>query len=227
MSSFTHDRIRQRLDELGISEEKASRAAGLDKSYLRKLFDRPDSSPRSDTLGKLAVVLQKPVEWFHAGAPDMPAESPGAEVRLAPVALPDRLTMPADVPVYGTAAASHLKGAFQLEPGVIDYVRRPPALSAARDAYALYVEGTSMEPRYQQGDLVFVHPHRPARNGDTVIVQVEVAPHVIEASIGYLRRRTGLNIVIGKLNPEAEVQIETKRIRHVHRVLTLNELFGV
>ena len=41
----------------------------------------------------------------------------------------------------GTAAGAMLgKGAFQLSSDVVDYVRRPQALTGARGVYALYVE---------------------------------------------------------------------------------------
>lgn len=215
-------RIRARLDETGLSEEAASRKAGLDKTYLRKFFEREGSSPRAETLARLAEALGTTVEALMRPGPAL-----AQDVRPAPVTLPPREAMPNDVPVYGTAAASHLKGAFQLEPGVVDYVRRPPGLSAAREAYALFVEGTSMEPRFQPGDLLFVHPNRPPRAGDTVIVQVQVAPHEIEASVGFLRRTTASHVIIGKLNPDAEVLLPRQRVTAIHRVLSINELFGV
>lgn len=227
MSSFTHERIKKRLAELELTAEAASKLAGLDKTYLRKLFERPDASPRGDTLARLAAALGKPVEWFIAGAP---ADSvPGAAVRPAPVALPDRNAMPNDVPVLGTAAGSHLRGAFQMdEANIVDWVRRPPALAGAKTAYAIYVEGSSMAPEHNAGDLRFVHPGRPPRIGDTVIVQLRNGPHEpIEASIGHYRRKTATQLVIGKLNPEAEVQLKLDIVIDIHKVLTMNELFGV
>lgn len=224
MTSTLRDRIRERLAALGLSEEAASRKAGRDKTYLRKMFEREDWSPRAESLEGLAGALETSVEWLIRGEA---TSTPAGEARPAPVVMPPRSQMPNDVPVYGTAAASHLNGAFQLEPGIVDYVRRPPALAGASDVYALYVEGSSMEPRYQPGDLVFIHPHRPPRPGDTVIVQMELAPHQIEASIGFLRRRTASHIVIGKLNPQAEVELKRERVRAIHRVLSVNELFGV
>ena len=73
----------------------------------------------------------------------------------------------------GGSCPPRREGAFQLESGPIDYVARPVALLEARDIYAIYVEGTSMEPEHRPGDLRFVHPHKPARFGDSVIVQMQ------------------------------------------------------
>jgi len=141
----------------------------------------------------------------------------------------NRSEMPANVPVMGTAAGSLLSGAFQLQGGVIDYVRRPPALSGARDIYALYVEGSSMEPRYFPGELVYVNPHKPPRIGDTVIVQEGNGDASnISASIGVLHKRANGVVILRKYNPpNAEFNIDQTRISAIHRVLTPNELFGV
>lgn len=153
-----------------------------------------------------------------------------AELRRADVPAPMTNRLPTDVPVKGTAAGSLARGAFQLDVDtIVDYVRRPPALMNARHAYALFVEGTSMEPRYFPGDLIFVHPDRPPRFGDTVVVQIRMGEHhPIEASIGVLRRRTGSHLVIGKLNPpDTEVSLKAETVIAVHKVLNTNDLFGV
>lgn len=142
--------------------------------------------------------------------------------------LPSRNGMPLDVPVMGTAAGSLARGAFQLEGGVVDYVRRPPALIGARDIYALYVEGSSMEPQYFPGDLIYVNPHKPPRIGDIVVVQCRNGEHTPEeASLGIYRKRTEKAVTIGKRNPVAEIDLSRDHVKDIHRVLTMNELFGV
>lgn len=239
-----HERIKSRILELEISEEAASLRMGSDRSYFRKLFDRPNSHPRADTLLKIAMALETDVSWLTSGSPAGKTEaalteeaysaymgslpSPAAMLGNKTPALPARVEMPLDVPVMGTAAGSHLRGAFQFEGGIVDYVRRPPALNGAREIYGLYVEGTSMEPQYFPGDLIYVHPRRPARLGDIVVVQCRNGEHAPdEATLGVYRRKTERAIVIGKHNPAAEVEIPSERVTAIHRVLTTNELFGV
>lgn len=181
-------------------------------------------------------ILHEPDPAFFAGANTAQDRRPieglsrfPKEVAPAPVAVPTPNDMPNDVPVLGTAAGSHLRGAFQLdEANIVDWVRRPPALTGAKTAYAIYVEGSSMAPEHNAGDLRFVHPGRPPRIGDTVIVQLRNGPNEpIEASIGHYRRKTPTQLVIGKLNPEAEVQLKLDIVIDIHKVLTMNELFGV
>jgi phage repressor protein C with HTH and peptisase S24 domain len=224
MSQLLSDRIKQRLSALGMTMREASIKATGSAETIRAIVNGKSQNPRVDTLAKIAEVLETSPEWL-TGRGDTP-ESP--QVIPAPVTIPQRMAMPADVPVLGTAAGSLIGGAFQLEGGVIDYVRRPPALSGARDIYALYVEGTSMEPLFRPGGLIFVHPHKPPRIGDSVVVQIRNGEHdSIQASIGYLRARTALHVVLGKLNPASEVSLDRNTVVAIHRVLDMNELFGV
>ena len=247
-----HERIKRRIAELGLSEEAASLRVGNDRSYFRKLFDRPNSNPRADTLLKIAAALEADETWLLGKASDpadvavqfetevnyLPAENrvvivqpkniPRATNRQSTPPAPARADMPLDVPVMGTAAGSHLRGAFQFDGGIVDYVRRPPALVGAREIYGLYVEGSSMEPQYFPGDLIYVHPHRPARVGDIVVIQCKNGEHAhSEATLGIYRRKTEKAVVIGKRNPQAEIEIAREHVISIHRVLTVNELFGV
>jgi phage repressor protein C with HTH and peptisase S24 domain len=218
--------IKEVLDEKGLSPEEAARLCGLERSYFRKLFDRGTSSPRGVTLQKIASGLGiEPSRLL--GQPQAQSQIT-TDIRPAEAEVPSRLSMPNDVPVMGTAAGSHLRGAFQFSMDPIDYVRRPPALMGARDIYALYVEGESMVPQYSPGDLIYVHSHKPPRFGDAVVIQCHNgSDQSVEATIGIFARRTAEKIVIRKHNPIAEVEISRSGILHIHKILTTNELFGV
>lgn len=225
-------RVLQRLTELDLTPEGASKKAGLSRAFLRKMMERQNGNPRSGSLIRLASALETTPAWLLEGTGPktneaQPASQPANDIRPADVTTPYRDEMPANIPVMGTAAAS-IAGAFQFEGGVIDYVRRPPALLVARDIYAIYVEGSSMEPEHRPGDLRFVHPNKPARVGDSVVVQTRNhESDDIQAMIGHLVKRSGDTIVIGKLNPFAEVAISRATVVRLHKVLDMNELFGV
>ncbi|NMG39839.1 helix-turn-helix domain-containing protein [Chelativorans sp. ZYF759] len=230
-----------------ITLEQLGEMVGTDPSTINKL-ERGRMRLNERWLLPLAKALGVSVDDILASPEDMPgivphdmhdahrereiARQPGIgsdSFRPAAVPVPAPQDMPNDVPVLGTAAGSHLRGAFQMdEANIVDWVRRPPALTGAKKAYALYVEGSSMAPEHNAGDLRFVHPGRPPRIGDTVIVQVRVgANEPIEASIGHYLKKTPTMIVIGKLNPEAQVQLKLDTVIDIHKVLTMNELFGV
>lgn len=224
------DRMNHLLQKSGKTAQRVSIEATGAKDTVRKILDGTTKNPRIDTLYKIARALETTPQFLmgetdETGAP-LAAKLDGAGPVAPP--LPDRNAMPLDVPVMGTAAGSLARGAFQLEGGVVDYVRRPPALVGARGIYALYVEGSSMEPQYFPGDLIYVNPHKPPRIGDIVVVQCRNGEHTPEeASLGIYRKRTEKAVTIGKRNPVAEIELARDHVKDIHRVLTTNELFGV
>jgi phage repressor protein C with HTH and peptisase S24 domain len=216
--------IRQQLAAIGRSPRAVSIEATGSPETLRKILDGSTRHPRADTLMKLAPPLGlTPQQLFDAAGGSLVA----GDVRPAAVDLPARAEMASDVPVMGTAAGS-AAGAFQFEGGVVDYVRRPPGLAAARDIYAIFVEGESMVPEHPPGALRFVSPHRPPALGDTVIVQIRPHDHApMEAYIKHLVRRAADWVTVAQLNKPAEIRLKADSILAIHKVLTVNEMFGV
>lgn len=227
------DKLLKLIADANISVAEAERRCGLATSTLRKLLKTPGQEPSTKTLNAIARGFGVPAPWLLDPATmEYPSEAPAQiDVRnhgpgSAPP-MPRRDEMANDIPVRGTAAGSHTRGAFQLTTDVIDYVRRPPALVGARDIYALYVEGESMAPQYSPGDIIFVNPNRPVRVGDPVVVQASYRDGEYEGTIGIYRKRDEEWIVIAKHNPQAEVKIKRGNDTIVHKVLTNNEIFGI
>ena len=224
-----HRRIKERLAVLGLTAEGASKKAGLDRSYLRLFFER-NTMPKLDTLEKLASALETTAYWLANGDGNpnpVPQPRTIPNPLNTPASSPSHV-MPLDVPVLGVVAGNHVHGAFQMEAAVIDYVRRAPGLFGAKNVYALYVQGDSMAPMHKAGDLLFIHPDRPPRIGDSVVVQFkESEGDYSEAMVGILEKRTPKTISLQKLNPPAIVDIDARKVEFVHRVLTMGELFGV
>lgn len=227
MSNVLIERINSRLKDLDKSAQRASLEATGAKDTIRKILDGTTKNPRVDTLAKIAAVLETSPEWLQGA--DLPPLAPMADARIALVdPLPARQDMPNDVPVMGTAAGSHTRGAFQLMPGPVDYVRRPPALAKVKGLYSLYVEGTSMEPQYFPGDLIYVNPNKPVKAGDAVVIQCknhQEDGH--EGTIGIYMKRNEQHVTIHKHNPNADINILRETIISMHKVLTINEIFGV
>ncbi|NMN73883.1 phage repressor protein C with HTH and peptisase S24 domain [Rhizobium sp. 57MFTsu3.2] len=226
MSETLHDRIRKRLEELNLTPAAASLKADLSKEMLRKLLANPDAMPSGKSLTALANALEVSEQWLLSGGETTSAVK--TDVRPASSTPPMRHEMSNDVPVRGTAAGSHLGGAFQITSDTIDFVRRPPALINVVNLYSLYVEGSSMEPQYSPGDLIFIHPDKPPRLGDAVVIQCQVdAEGHAEATIGILSRRSAEKVTIRKHNPPAEIDLPRETVVTIHKVLTNNELFGI
>lgn len=240
-----------------MSANAVGLAAGMSRDALRSMRrairEGRQHGVSSTTLARLAPALRTTVEWLATGEgvedigistetllvdPERPSQ-PGviaypteerSNVEPADIPAPRLVHLPRDVPVLGTAAGSVIRKVegFALEHEIVDYVRRPPALLNRRDIYALYVSGISMDPMHSHGDLRFIDPRQRPQIGDSVIVLTRTHDDDPgQAYIKILSRRTQNAVVLKQLNPEAIIEIPEKFIISIHRVMTINDLFGV
>ena len=212
---------RQRLAALVDGKDWApiSRASKLNATYLRDILER-NQTPQLKSAEKLSDGLGVPItEWF--------LEATG-ESWSAPAAIRTD-GMPRDVPLRGSAACGE-DGAFEFNGGdPIDYIRRPPRLEAVKDAYALYVRGSSMERWRRDGDIVYVHPHQPVKIGDYVVIQIKPvrSGDPISAYIKQLVKRNENEVRLLQFNPEKELTFKSSRIVTIHRIVDWSELLGL
>lgn len=204
--------------ERGLSMQDLGERIGKDASYINKLEKRRQNI-MPDILALLAEALGVP-------ANDILGESQPS-VRL-PSAFAQHSAEPSMIPIYGTAAGSHLQGAAQTIEGPIDRIEAPKALQNAKGLYGLYVVGHSMEPMFRHGSLLVVSTYKPPRVGDAVVIQEqksETTPR--EATIGILDKVNTDKIVLTKLNPFTRIEINAKYVVAMHKVLDHGELLGV
>jgi SOS-response transcriptional repressor LexA len=127
--------------------------------------------------------------------------------------------MTKDLPVLGVAVGGET-GFFELNGNVVDYVERPSTLFGAENAYAIYLIGTSMEPKYEEGQTLYVHPDRPARARDYVVVEFLDG----RAMVKRLIKRSTDSITIEQFNPAKRIDIEADQVKAVHKVVAADEL---
>lgn len=151
-----------------------------------------------------------------------------AEIGSEVLAVPPPGGLPRDIQVQGVAIGG-ADGDFSFNGEVIDHVRRPPGLAGTRGVFAIYVVGDSMSPRFEDGDLIFVHPGRPPSPGDDVVVEL----HGSDGTAGpcyvkRLLRRSASRVVLRQFNPPRDdIAIPARRIKMIYRILTSAELLGV
>lgn len=236
--------VERRLDELGLNPFEAATRAGLNRLFIRDILKDRKKSVQGNNQARLALALDMtvedlvketsealpPVQAEAFRKPGHPANINGGEVRLAPIAAPQPMLMPQDVPIYGTAAGSvigEFEG-FNFSDGEIGFARRPPGLQSHRDAYAIYVVNDSMYPEHRAGDLRFATPHRPPAVGDTVIIQVRMSEDApVQAFIKTLVKQTRDSVIVSQHNPPAQMEFRREYIVAIHRVPPLNDLYGV
>lgn len=211
-------RLDQRLAAMGLSARAASLAATGKPDTIRDIKAGKSRNPRFQTIQQLARVLETTPDWLLGADSPAPVEPPGV-----PVDLP--MSSGRDLPVYGLAAGSVL-GALTMTSDPVEYVPTPPGLARVRDAYALIITGSSMEPKFEAGDVVFLNPHRPPRQGDHVVIQEAREGGTIVTIKRFERWKDG-DLITTQYNPLSQVRFARDQIMAVHRVLTVNELFGI
>ncbi|AWN43135.1 hypothetical protein DK389_24885 [Methylobacterium durans] len=230
--------VRRRLEEEMLAQgremKELSLAAGLGETYVRDALKR--GRGKLENLVKVAAVLGKPPEWIlgFTHVSDVHASGGNAQTRkdavirnvLQHIGGPKELsfdTAPAYGPpldVIGVVKGGD-DGRLVYNGQVIETIPRPPILENVEDAYATYVAGDSMRPRFKEGEKVWVHPHRPARRGDDVVVQLYPEQEG-DAPEGYIKefvRYSGSKLVLYQHNPKGEIEIDRKLVKSIHVIV--------
>ena len=119
------------------------------------------------------------------------------------------------IPLYGQAVAGE-HGEIVMDGNVLGYVQSLPSLVSVKEPYALLVSGDSMEPRYFDGEVVYLDPSRRPRKGDFVVAQIFDDDGV--TVLGYCKQlvqHTTEKLVLGQMNPAIELVFPAERVKSV------------
>ncbi len=141
-------------------------------------------------------------------APAVGDSSGGRPFTAAIPALPSR-----DLPVMGTVIGG--EDAFYFNEGEPkEFIVRPPSLIGVSNAFALYVHGESMEPRYYAGEVLYVNPNRPLAKGCFVAVEMTNDRGLIKQFV----RRTDDFLVLTQFNPPKEIRLPVAEVKRIYRI---------
>ena len=196
-------RVKERRLALGWSQPQlAERVGGITYQAIQQL----EQGGGTKHLVSIARALGTTAEWLQDGHGPAPSKS-----------VPGQALEP--IRVLGLAECG--PDGWSLWNGeVIDVANRPASLSGVRNGYAVYVVGTSMEPRYHPGEVVHIHPDKPLVVGGYVLVQRRGKKGEPPAAvIKRLAGRTGAKVVLEQFNPPKLLEIKTADIVSIHRVV--------
>jgi phage repressor protein C with HTH and peptisase S24 domain len=153
-----------------------------------------------------------------APAADAPRRGRGrprsSEAATPPASAPRLLQESERIPIRSGARGGTDQEMF-LEDGPIGYTPRPANLGGVRAAYAIYMVGDSMEPRYEPGWLLHVNPFKPPTRGrDVVVYKIDQAV-LIKQFVGW----EGDTLVLRQLNPPGTLRIPRDQVRECHLVV--------
>jgi phage repressor protein C with HTH and peptisase S24 domain len=186
----------------------------IPETEMRELMIDAGRDPERNT--KLTFVQS--AKEAAAGQTQADTEQPAPNAKFAevvPVTRPGKM-----IPVLGEVVGGD-DGEYIFNGQVQDWVACPPSLVNVNNAYSVYVDGESMAPRYRPGETVYVHPGRPPRRGDDVIVQIraneeDAPPHgYIKEFVGW----AGHKLVLQQYNPEKRIEFDRDAVVSVHPII--------
>lgn len=225
MKQTLADVINQRLDELGLTPRAASLKAGLHEDAVRNILRGKSTSPRGRTLTGLARALDMNVDELASFT------LREFEPRIEEGKLADQLvwkqrtvknrqatTIVGGIPVFATREVQG--GAVVIMGFAVERTSPSEPVRAVEGSYAIYAPNDLLAPRCEQGDLLHIHPHRPARPGQLVLVRHKSdAEGNSKALLRELVANSLDSIVVRTLNPERKEKIDREEIEAVHLVV--------
>src|ERR1700674_4904453 len=207
--------IVSRVAELGLSLSDLSLQVGRNHAYFQQFIKRgvPARLPE-EVRTRVAEILK--IDEHQLKVVGLKSSSP---VPLPNATLAGGVKITTWIPVYGHAVGGK-DGEFILNGNQVTEVLAPASLSSVPDAYAVYVVGDSMEPRYFAGEVVFVNPRLPISRGAFVVAQIaggdDNAPHA------YVKRfvsQDAKRLRLEQYNPKKVLEFPAARVVSVHRII--------
>ena len=212
--------FQQCLERIGATQADLARHLRLAPSAVSRMLKGERQMKQLETV-QIAGFLRVSTEEVlrHAVAetpgppsPDLPRPGRGRPPAAAsPTGLP---RSPDLIPIRSAARGGGDQAMF-LDDGPIGYTARPANLTGVRAAYAIYMVGNSMEPRYEPGWLLHVNPFKPPTRGRDVVVYKKGQAVLIKQFVGW----EGDTLILRQLNPPDTLRIPRPEIEECHLIV--------
>jgi phage repressor protein C with HTH and peptisase S24 domain len=224
-------RLREARERRGLTQQQLAEMAGTSQPQI----DRLETGKRRLTidwvvrlapllgvtpvdLNQVELTRVELVEGVGARALDRAVARPAPELERV-LARPRRgpareLEFSPQIPIRSAARGGTGQEMF-LQDGPIGYTGRPNSLRGVREAYALYMTGDSMEPRYRSGWLLHVNPFKPVVRGRDVVIHRKDSAVLIKEFV----RRDEHHTYVRQLNPQQDITFANADILETHLIV--------
>ncbi|HXO00541.1 MAG TPA: S24 family peptidase [Stellaceae bacterium] len=208
------------LESAGGTQADLARHLGLAPSAVSRMLrgERQMKLLEAVQISQFLGVSQEEV-LRRAGDATAPPPEPARRGRPPRSAMPLQPMPRQDAMPIRSGARGGSEQEMFLQDGPIGYTPRPANLAGVRDAYAIYMMGDSMEPRYTQGWLLHVNPFKPPVRGRDVVVYKKDQAVLIKQFVGW----NDDALVLRQLNPEETLRIPRDEVRECHLVVGVDQ----
>jgi phage repressor protein C with HTH and peptisase S24 domain len=213
-------RIRKVRDDAGLSQQAFADRLGSATRGAVGNWERGQGIKR-ENLQNIADKFRVSFEWLATGNGSANAVTSSKLSETPNAILGDKLTEQGSlIPLYGHAVGG-VFGEFILNGNKLDDILAPPGLSPARGAYAVTCAGDSMEPRYFDGETIFVDPTKRVSRGDFVVAQI-ANPNEGMPPLAFIKRFIRHNdkeLVLEQYNPSKQLTFAHEAVVSVHYIV--------
>lgn len=198
-------RLLEAMARKGLKPRDIAARIGISQSAVSQWFkeDGKPTRPSREHLAALSGILGVTVNHLLA---DGASKTPTTEIRSGPPADFGKR----DLPVFASARGGH--GEMVVENSPMEYIDRPGELALVDDAFGVYLVGDSMWPKFEQGEILVVHPRRPVKSGDYVLVEMVESDGTRLCMVKLLVRIAPGGFVLRQFNPDMEIVVEKARV---------------
>ena len=151
-------RIKKRRKELNLTQAQLAEKAGIIQQSLQKIENGTTKNPRN--IQALANALECAPEFLLFGI----GENENSNVAPGP-------TLKAAVPLISWVQAGAWSEINEIREFEADRYLCP--VKCSDQTFALKVQGVSMEPKFYDGDLIFVDPEADCIHGSYVVARLD------------------------------------------------------
>lgn len=214
--------FQQAIDRAGASQADLARHLRLAPSAISRMLKGERQMKLIEAVqvaAFLGVSQEEVLRHAGDGAPPAPRTEPPRRGRPPRVGVsPASLPRAEPIPIRGAVRVSSEQEIF-LDDGPIGYTPRPANLTGVRGAYALYMVGDAMEPRYDQGWLLHINPFKPPIRGRDVVVHKQDKAVLIKQFV----RWDADTLVLRQFNPEREIRVPRAEIAECHLIVGVDQ----
>ena len=151
-------RVKEERKKLGYTQIKLSEVSGITQQTLQKIEDGTTKNPRN--IEALAKALQSAPEYLRFGISDNINNnvSPGPAIK-------------ATAPLISWVQAGAWSEISEIK--AYDAERFMCPVNCSDLTFVLKVQGVSMEPKFYEGDLIFVDPEAECIHGSYVVARLD------------------------------------------------------
>lgn len=171
----------------GWSQAELGKRVGVSQPAIKKI--EGGATSKSKHLPKIAQELGIPLDKLDPSlTPSGNGSYAGTTSDKKPLQIIPNETLMGknDLPVFAIVQGG--RGALVLSSEPYTRVSRPHNLLGLRDAYGVLVKGSSMALEYNEGDIAYIDPHKPPREGDPCVFQCHTDDGEVHAVLKYLAR---------------------------------------